>query len=90
MLENFEGKAASLCVTNMLDLGQSPSERDQLQSKACVSKQMVIFGMGALVTEETSSPFLDWGVVGSVFFCPFHGASKSGRPYRVPFGSSWK
>lgn len=63
--ENFEGKAASLCGTNMLDLGQSPSERDQPQPKACVLKQIVIFGMGTLVTEEISSPVLDWGVVQS-------------------------
>lgn len=54
----MEGKVASLCCTNVLDLGQSPSKRNEPQPKACVSKRIAIFGTETPVTKETSSPVL--------------------------------
>ena len=85
VLENFEGKFASLCSTNLLDLGQSPSKWNELQPKPAYQSQIAIFRTETLVAKETpSSPGLGGG---PDFFCPFHGASEFGRVYLVGFGS---
>lgn len=43
VLENFEGKPASLCCTILPDLGQSLSEQNELQPEASMYKQTAIF-----------------------------------------------